>query len=92
LEAHWKSDHSSNTYTIHTQLQFAKEKMSIVDIIAIFASFSIPIFKFELAKLDENSMLATIEGDVSNPAKLSFLFQSLNKHHSALEVVSKFIS
>ena len=66
--------------------------MSIVDIIALFSSFSIPIFKFELAKVNENSMLATIEGEVSNPAKLGFLFEDLNKHHSSLEVISKSIS
>lgn len=66
--------------------------MSIVDIIALFSSFSIPIFKFELAKQDENTMLATIEGEVSNPAKLGFLFEDLHKHHISLEVVTKFIS
>jgi hypothetical protein len=65
--------------------------MSIVDIIALFSSFSIPIFKFELAKSDENTMIATIEGEVSNPAKLAFLFEDLTKHHTSLEVLSKLI-
>ena len=92
LEAHRKSDPVHAVYTIHTQLRFSKHKMSIVDIIALFSSFSIPIFKFELAKQDENTMVATIEGEVSNPAKLGFLFDDLHKHHSSLDVVAKFIT
>jgi (p)ppGpp synthase/HD superfamily hydrolase len=92
LEAHWKSDNVSNTYTLQTQLQFPRDKVTIVDIIALFSTFSIPIFKFELAKIDENHMLASIEGEVSNPAKLSFLFTDLTKNHSSLEVISKSIT
>ena len=92
LEAHRKLDKTSNTYTIHTQLQFSKLKMTIVDIIALFSSFSIPIFKFELEKLTEKDMLVSVEWEVSNPAKLGFLFSDLNKNHSFLEVVSKLIT
>jgi hypothetical protein len=92
LEAHRVADGESNTYILHTKLQFSTKKMSIVDIIAIFSSFSIPIFKFELAKIDENTMLATIEGEVSNPAKLGFLFEDLSKHHSSLEIAAKLIT
>ena len=89
LEAHWQSDAISNTYTIHAELQFSKTRKSMVDIIALFNTFSIPIFKFELAKLDDKYMLALIEGEVSNPAKLSFLFADLQKNQTSLSVVSK---
>lgn len=92
LEAHWKSDPLSTTYTIHTQLQFSKDKMTIVDIIALFSAFSIPIFKFELEKGDQNRMVVKIAGEVSNPAKLSFLFDDLHKNHTSLEVLSKLIT
>jgi hypothetical protein len=61
LEAHWKSDVMSNTYIIYLQLQYLKKKVTIVDIITLFTTFSIPIFKFELEKSGENYMLATIE-------------------------------
>ena len=92
LEAHWKADSVSNTYTIHTQLKFSKSKITIVDIIALFSSFSIPIFKFELAKVTDKDMLVSVEWEVSNPAKLAFLFSDLNKNHSSLEVVSKLVT
>jgi (p)ppGpp synthase/HD superfamily hydrolase len=92
LEAHRKSEPQSNTYTLHIQLQFFKNKITIVDIIALFSTFSIPIFKFELNNVDEEKMLATIEGEVSNPAKLAFLFADLHKNHAFLEVISKSIT
>ena len=91
LEAHRKSDPSSNTYIIYVKLQFSTQNKSIVDIIALFTTFSIPIFKFELAKLDDKHMLALIEGEVSNPAKLSFLFADMQKNQPSLSVVSKMI-
>ncbi|MDR0369824.1 MAG: hypothetical protein LBH96_04925 [Candidatus Peribacteria bacterium] len=61
LEAHWKSDSMSNTYIIHLQLLYLKSKVTIVDVITLFSTFSIPIFKFELEKSGDNHMLATIE-------------------------------
>jgi (p)ppGpp synthase/HD superfamily hydrolase len=70
LEAHRKADVLSTTYTIHTQLKFSQNKMTIVDIIALFSAFSIPIFKFELEKAEDNRMVVKIAGEVSNPAKL----------------------
>jgi (p)ppGpp synthase/HD superfamily hydrolase len=70
LEAHRKADALSTTYTIHTQLKFSQDKMTIVDIIALFSAFSIPIFKFELEKAEDNHMIVQIAGEVSNPAKL----------------------
>jgi hypothetical protein len=36
-------------------------------------------------------MLATIEWEVSNPAKLWFLFSDLTKNHESLELISKAI-
>jgi len=42
----------------------------MIEILSLFSTFSIPIFKFELAKIDDNYMFAFVEGDVSNPAKL----------------------
>ncbi|MDR2415586.1 MAG: hypothetical protein LBD75_03055 [Candidatus Peribacteria bacterium] len=92
LEAHRKSEQTSNTYTLHTQLQFSRDKVTIVDIISLFSAFSIPIFKFELEKITENRMVAFIEGEVSNPAKLSFLFADLSKNHASLEIISKSIT
>lgn len=91
LEAHWKSDLVSNTYIIHLQLQYLKSKVTIVDVITLFTTFSIPIFKFELEKSGDNHMLATIEWEVSNPAKLWFLFSDLTKNHESLELISKAI-
>jgi hypothetical protein len=92
LEAHRKSEQISNTYTLHTQLQFSKDKVTIVDIILLFSTFSVPISKFELEKITENRMVAFIEGEVSNPARLSFLFADLSKNHSSLEIISKSIT
>jgi hypothetical protein len=34
-------------------------------------------------------MFALVDGEVSNPAKLWFLFTDLNKQYPSLEVVSK---
>jgi hypothetical protein len=42
----------------------------MVEILSLFSTFSIPIFKFELAKIDNNYMFALVDGEVSNPAKL----------------------
>jgi len=91
LEAHRKSDPLSNSYTIHFQLQYLKRKVTIIDIITFFTAFSIPVFKFELENLGDKHMLATIEWEVSNPAKLWFLFSDLTKNHESLEVISKAI-
>jgi len=79
-------------YTIHMQVQFDQTKTSVIDIIALFSAFSLPIFKFELAKVEKNTMLVSLEGEVSNPAKLAFLLDDLYKHHSSLQIISKFIS
>jgi hypothetical protein len=37
-------------------------------------------------------MVVKIAGEVSNPAKLWFLFADLNKNHTSLEVLSKLIT
>jgi len=52
LEAHRKESEKPTNYTLHIKLKFSQKTMSIIDIIALFSTFSIPIFKFELEKLD----------------------------------------
>ena len=63
--------------------------MSIIDIIALFSTFSIPIFKFELEKIDWKMTMATIEWDISNPAKIWFLLAGIRQNYSWIEIISK---
>ena len=89
LEAHRKESETSTNYVLNIQLKFSQKKMSIIDIIAIFSSFSIPIFKFELEKVDWKMMIATIQWDISNPAKIWFLLADIRQNHSWIEVIKK---
>lgn len=89
LEAHRKDEEKSNTYDIQVQIQFIKRNVTMIDIIGMFNVFSIPIIKFELEKINDKTMLAKIEGEISNPAKLGFLFSDLQKNHQGIEIVSK---
>jgi (p)ppGpp synthase/HD superfamily hydrolase len=89
LEAHWKESEKSTNYTLHIRLKFSQKMMSIIDIIALFSTFSIPIFKFELEKLDWKMTIATIEWDISNPAKIWFLLSGIRQNYSWIEIISK---
>jgi hypothetical protein len=89
LEAHRKESEKSTNYTLNIKLKFSQKKMSIIDIIALFSSFSIPIFKFELEKVEWKMTMATIEWDISNPAKIWFLLADLRQNHPWIEIVSK---
>ena len=64
LEAHWKSDNQNNRYNIHTRIRFEEGKVTIIDILTLFNTFSIPVIKFELVKEDEKDMIAEIIGEV----------------------------
>ena len=89
LEAHRKENEKPTNYTLHIKLKFSQKKMSIIDIIALFSTFSIPIFKFELEKLEWKMTMATIEWDISNPAKIWFLLEGIRQNNSWIEIVSK---
>lgn len=91
LEAHRKENPVTN-YTLHLQLKFSQKKMSIIDIIAMFSTFSIPIFKFELENVEWKMTVATIEWELSNPAKIWFLFADIRQNHPGLEVIHKELS
>ena len=91
LEAHRKNGEPAS-YVLHMQLKFSQKKMSIIDIIAMFSTFSIPIFKFELEKVDGKMTIATIEWDISNPAKIGFLLADIRQNHPWLEVIHKELS
>lgn len=88
LEAHWKESESSTNYVLNIRLRFSPKKLSIIDIIALFSTFSIPIFKFELWK-EEWKTIANIQWDISNPAKIWFLLADLRQNHPWIEIVSK---
>ena len=88
LEAHWKESDTSTTYVLSIHLKFSPKKLSIIDIIALFSTFSIPIFKFELWK-EEGKTIAKIQWDISNPAKIWFLLADLRQNHPWIEIVSK---
>ena len=89
LEAHRKESEKPTNYTLHIKLKFSQKTMSIIDIIALFSTFSIPIFKFELEKLDWKMTMATIEWDISNPAKIWFLLAGIRQNYSWIEIISK---
>ena len=89
LEAHWKESEKSTNYILNIKLKFPQKKMSIIDIIALFSTFSIPVFKFELDKIDWKMTMATIEWDISNPAKIWFLLAGIRQNNSWIEVISK---
>ena len=91
LEAHRKNSETSTSYILNIQLKFSPKQLNIVDIIAMFSSFSIPIFKFELSKVEWKT-IATIQWDISNPAKIWFLLADIRQNHSSIEVVSKELS
>ena len=88
LEAHRKDSETSTNYILNIQLKFSPRQMSIIDIIAMFSSFSIPIFKFQLDKVDWKTV-ATIEWDISNPAKIWFLLADIRQNHPWIEIVRK---
>lgn len=89
LEAHRKEDEKPTNYTLHIKLKFSQKTMSIIDIIALFSTFSIPIFKFELEKLEWKMTIATIEWDISNPAKIWFLLAGIRQNYLWIEIVNK---
>jgi hypothetical protein len=87
LEAHRK-DEWPTTYTLNMHIRFLSSQMSIIDILALFNTFSIPIFKFELWKSDWKTV-AIIQGEISNPAKIWFLLADLRQNHPWIEIISK---
>ena len=87
LEAHRKS-YESTTYVLNIQLKLTKKNLSIIDIIALFSTFSIPIFKFELWK-EDGKTIAKIQWEISNPAKIWFLLADLRQNHPWIEIISK---
>jgi GTP pyrophosphokinase len=88
LEAHRKESETSTNYVLNIQLRFSPKKLSIIDIIALFSTFSIPIFKFELWK-EEWKTIANIQWDISNPAKIWFLLADIRQNHPWIEIVRK---
>jgi hypothetical protein len=88
LEAHRKESEVSTTYVLNIQLKFSTKNLSIIDIIALFSTFSIPIFKFELWK-EWWKTIAKIQWDISNPAKIWFLLADIRQNHPWIEIISK---
>ena len=88
LEAHWKENETSTNYILNIQLKFSPNQLSIIDVIALFSTFSIPIFKFELLKVEWKT-IANIQWDISNPAKIWFLLADLRQNHPWIEIVKK---
>lgn len=88
LEAHREGE-PCNVYQIHTDLRFENGKVTILDILMLFSTFSIPVIKFELVKEDDKHTIAEVVGEIWNPAKLGFFFSDLQANHPLVTVVSK---
>ena len=88
LEAHRKNAEVATTYVLNIKLRFSQKNVSIIDIISLFSSFSIPIFKFELWELNWKTV-AIIQWDISNPAKIWFLLADLRQSYPWVDIMSK---
>ena len=73
---------------LNIKLRFSQKNVSIIDIISLFSSFSIPIFKFELWELNWKTV-AIIQWDISNPAKIWFLLADLRQSYPWVDIMSK---
>jgi len=63
LEAHREGE-PCNVYQIHTDLRFENGKVTILDILMLFSTFSIPVIKFELVKEDDKHTIAKVVGEI----------------------------
>lgn len=91
LEAHWTGD-PTNHYLLTLIVSFDQQKGSILQIISLFSSLSIPVIKFEVKDAIFPKKIVTIVGEISNPRKLEYLFFSLLKQGEDLQIRSKSLS
>ncbi|MEI7563309.1 MAG: hypothetical protein WCJ39_06760 [bacterium] len=88
LEAHW-SDHIENAYKLHMELRLSTKYGTIMHVIQIFAELNIEILQVSMKNVDGGMSIVILESAFTNPARISFLLNSLKKNDDSLQVLKK---
>ncbi len=88
LEAHWEWQ-GENTYQVALEFKLATQYGNIMSIIKIFNELNISVNQVSLKNLPDGNSIVMLESEFANPARISFLLNSLKKYDDSVHIVKK---
>jgi (p)ppGpp synthase/HD superfamily hydrolase len=88
LEAHW-ADEAENMYKLHMELKISTRYGTIMNVIKIFSELNIEILQVSMKNLEDGDSIVILESAFTNPARITFLLNSLKKIDDSLQVLKK---
>jgi (p)ppGpp synthase/HD superfamily hydrolase len=88
LEAHreWQED---NLYQVAIEFKLVTQHSNIMNIIKLFNELNVSVNQVSLKNLPEGTSLVTLESEFVNPARISFLLNSLKKYDDSVHILKK---
>ena len=88
LEAHW-IDEPENLYKLSMELKVSTRYGTIMQVIKIFSELNIEILQVSMKNLEDGDSIVLLESAFTNPARITFLLNSLKKIDDSLQVLKK---
>ncbi|MEI8091645.1 MAG: hypothetical protein WCG98_05470 [bacterium] len=60
-----------------------------MNIVQIFSDLNISVTQVSIKNLPDGNSVVTMESELANPAKITFLLNSLKKHDDSVQVLKK---
>lgn len=88
LEAHreWQEE---NLYQVSIEFKLSTKYGNIMNIIKIFTELNVSVNQVSLKNLPDAMSLVTLESEFVNPARISFLLNSLKKYDDSIHILKK---
>jgi GTP pyrophosphokinase len=88
LEAH-RIDQPENLYRLSMELKISTQYGTIMHVIKIFSELNIEILQVSMKNLEDGMSIVILESAFTNPARITFLLNSLKKIDDSLQVLKK---
>jgi (p)ppGpp synthase/HD superfamily hydrolase len=88
LEAHWEGQEETN-YNVSVELKIFNKYSNLLDVMTIFSDLHIVIIEASIKNNGDGTSSMYLDTEFKNPAKLSFLLNSLKKYDDSIKVFKK---
>lgn len=88
LEAHW-DEQPENFYQVSLEFKMSTKYGNILNIIKIFNELNVSVSQVSLKNLPDGSSIVFLESAFVNPARISFLLNSLKKYDDSIQILKK---
>ena len=88
LEAHWLHQ-PENLYKLNMELKLSTKYGTIMNVIKVFSELNVEILQVSMKNLEGGVSIVSLESEFTNPARITFLLNSLKKTDDSLQVLKK---